>query len=71
MTNFFELFLSTGGRAPVAIVERLTQAASGLFGRRLPRSRKRVTPAHPIFPGNNHLRRDIGLPPVDSHGRPI
>ena len=71
MTNFFELFLSTGGQAPVAIVERLSQAALALFGRPRPRGRRREGPAPPIFLGNNHLRRDIGLPPIDSYGRPI
>jgi hypothetical protein len=69
VTNFFELFVSAGGRAPSAVVQRLTQAAASLFGRR--RGRRRVGPAPPLFPGNNHLRRDIGLPPVDSYGRPI
>jgi hypothetical protein len=71
VANFFELFLSAGGRAPVAIIDRLTQAASALFNRPRPRSRKREGPAPPIFLGNNHMRRDIGLPPVDSYGRPI
>jgi hypothetical protein len=71
VTNFFDLFLSASGRAPTAIVERLTQAASALFNRPRPGGRRREGPAPPIFLGNNHLRRDIGLPPVDSHGRPI
>lgn len=71
MTNFFELFLSTGGRAPVAIVDRLVETASAVFNRRPRSGRRRIGPTPPIFLGNNHLRRDIGLPPVDSHGRPI
>ena len=71
MTNFFELFLSAGGRAPVAIVERLAQAASALFDRPQPRGRRREGPAPPIFLADNRLRRDIGLPPVDRGGRPI
>ncbi len=71
MTNFFNLFLSAGGRAPTAVVDRLTQAASALFNRRQLRGGRREGPAPPIFLGNNHLRRDIGLPPVDSHGRPM
>ena len=70
MTNFLDLFLSAG-RAPTAIMERLTQAASALFNRPQPRGRRREGPAPPIFLGNNHMRRDIGLPPVDSCGRPI
>ena len=71
MSNFFELFLSAGGRAPVAVVERLAQAASALFNQGPPRGQMRESPAPPVFLGNNHLRRDIGLPPVDRHGRPI
>jgi hypothetical protein len=71
VTNFLDLFLSAGGRAPTAIMERLTQAASALFNRPRPRGRRREGPAPPIFLGNNHMRRDIGLPPVDSCGRPI
>ena len=71
MTNFFQLFLSASGRAPVAIVDRLTQAASALFSRQHRRGRQRESQAPPILIGSNHLRRDIGLPPVDSYGRPI
>jgi hypothetical protein len=71
VANFFDLFLSAGGRAPTAIMERLTQAASALFNRRRPQGRRREGPAPPIFLGNNHMRRDIGLPPVDSCGWPI
>jgi hypothetical protein len=71
VTNFLDLFLSAGGRAPTAIMERLTQAASALFNRPQPRGRRREGPAPPIFLGNNHMRRDIGLPPVDSCGWPI
>ena len=64
--NFFELFLPAGGQRPAAIVDRLNQAAIALFDRV---SRRRLgwdggVPAH--YLGNNHLRRDIGLPPVDS-----
>ena len=71
MTNFFQLFLSASGRAPVAIVDRLTQAASALFSRQHRRGRQRESQAPPILLGNNYLRRDIGLPPVDSRGWPI
>jgi hypothetical protein len=71
VTNFFELFVSAGGRAPAAIADRLVQAASVLFGRQRHRRRKRVGPAPPALLTNNHLRRDIGLPPLDSRGRPF
>jgi len=71
VTNFFEMFVFAGGRAPAAIVGRLNQAASALFRRPRPRKRKRIGPSPPLFLGNNHLRRDIGLPPVDSGGWPI
>jgi hypothetical protein len=66
VTIFLELFLSASGRAPAAIVDRLSQAAA-LFNR--PRKRRRrVRRAPPADLRNNHMRRDIGLPPVDTGG---
>ena len=70
MTNIIQLFLSNSGRAPLAIADRLTQALSVRFSRRHPRNRQRRSQAPPLLLGN-HLRRDIGLPPVDAYGRPI
>ena len=70
MTNFIHLFLSNSGRAPLAIADRLTQALSVLFSRRRTRNRQRRGHAPPLLI-SNHLRRDIGLPPVDAYGRPI
>jgi hypothetical protein len=63
--NFFQLFLPASGRRPAAIVDRLNQAAIALFDR-MSRRRPRCdggVPAH--YLSNNHLRRDIGLPPLD------
>jgi hypothetical protein len=34
VTNYLQLVLSAGGRAPETVVERLTRAAAILFGRR-------------------------------------
>jgi hypothetical protein len=70
VTNFIHLFLSNSGRAPLAIADRLTQAVSALSSRRRARNRKRRGQAPPLLL-SNHLRRDIGLPPVDAYGRPI
>ena len=70
VTNFLQLFLSAGGRPPAAILDRFFQAAAGLFKRRQ-RRRMGIERALPDYLQNNHLRGDIGLPPVDSHGRPI
>ncbi len=69
MPNFNELFVI----APrAAIVDQLTQAARALLQRRRKRSRQRVGRAPPaLFQGNNHLRRDIGLPPLDRNGLPL
>ncbi len=66
MTNFTELLLSAGGRASLtatAIIDRLTRAASALF-----KPRGRIPPPPESVLGNNHFRRDIGLPPIDSRG---
>ena len=67
MPNFNELFFF----APrAAVVDYVTQAAKALLQRRRRRGRQRIGPAPPpLFLGNNHLRRDIGLPPLDSSGR--
>jgi hypothetical protein len=71
VTNFFTLLLSAGGRAPAAIVGRLSRAASALRRRRWRGRQQRVKRAPPFFLDSNHVRRDIGLPPVDSRGWPI
>jgi hypothetical protein len=70
VTNFLQLFLSAGGRPPAAILVRFFEAAAGLFKRRR-RRRMGIERALPDYLHNNHLRGDIGLPPVDSHVRPI
>ncbi len=71
MSDFYQLFLSASGRAPAAIIQRLTQAASVLFAPRAPRGPGRAGPAPPAFLGHNRLRQDLGLPAVDRDGRPI
>ena len=68
MFNLFEDFLSTGSRPPAAAVERLAEAVMALLRRRRDRQR-RIDLALSAFQRSNHLRRDIGLPPVDSNGR--
>jgi hypothetical protein len=71
MSNFYELFLSAGSRAPASILARLAAAATHLFKRRKRRGRRRETAAPPIYLGDNRMRRDLGLPPVDRHGWPL
>ena len=63
MASFYELFLSFAARAPAAWVRRIRRAKPK---RRPPRS-----DLPEIFRGNRHLRRDIGLAPVDEHGWPL
>jgi hypothetical protein len=70
VTKFFEMFLSAGGRTPAAIIEHLAQAALALFSRANQRRRRRDGRVPPHYLGNNHLRQDIGLPPVDTRGWP-
>jgi hypothetical protein len=66
LANFFELLLAAGSR-PASAVGRLVRAAA----KHLPRSRRR--PAEPISASilSSRLRRDIGLPPVDSRDLPL
>jgi len=71
VSNFNELFFFAPGRARAAIVNGLTQAARALLHRRRRLRRQRIGRAPPLFLGNNHLRRDIGLPPLDGNGRPL
>jgi hypothetical protein len=68
MPSFQELFLSLIGHVPAGRTGRVTQAASQMF-QNLRRERKSQAP--PIFEGNNRLRRDIGLPPLDRRGLPL
>lgn len=63
MASFYELFLSFAARAPAAWVRRIRRA------RLKDRRRKRDLPE--IFRSNRHLRRDIGLAPVDEWGWPL
>jgi hypothetical protein len=65
-----DLFQAFAGRAPAAIFVRLTEAAS-VMRRRLPAERRREIQAPPIFLSDKHLRRDIGLPPLDDRGWPL
>jgi hypothetical protein len=70
VTKFFELFLSTGGRAPAAIIDRMMQGVLALFDRASGRARRRDGRVPTHYLSNNHLRQDIGLPPVNSRGWP-
>jgi hypothetical protein len=67
MSLFDGLFLAVADRFPAAIAERLQRAVANL---REHADRRHQGQAPPIFL-NNHLRRDIGLPPVDDRGWPL
>lgn len=71
MPRFYKLFLSIVGHVPAPRSFRVTHAASadGKAGTRPRRGRKGQAP--PIFRGDNRLRRDIGLPPIDHRGLPM
>jgi hypothetical protein len=68
MSLFDQPFLSIAGRAPTAIAGRLSRAVLLWRARRRARRRRRIPPA---LPADNHLRRDIGLPPVGKSGWPL
>ena len=67
MTNFFELLLAAGSR-PAAVVGWLIRVARAPAIRRRERRRLRTAP---VLILSNHVRCDIGLPPVDSGGLPL
>jgi len=71
MPRFYELLLSLVGHVPAIRPPRVTNAVSTpLAGSKRPK-RGRKSQAPPLFQGNNRLRRDIGLPPVDDRGLPL
>ncbi len=63
MASFYELFLSFAQRAPAAWIRRVRRAK--------PKDRPREGDLPAIFRFNRHLRRDIGLAPVDERGWPL
>jgi len=63
MASFYELFLSFAARAPAAWVRRIRRAKA--------KDRAVRSDLPEIFRGNRHLRRDIGLGPVDEQGWPL
>jgi hypothetical protein len=67
VTNFFELLLAAGSR-PAAVIGWLIRLARALAIRRRERRRLRTAPVSIL---SDHLRRDLGLPPVDSGGLPL
>ncbi|HEX4570689.1 MAG TPA: hypothetical protein VH184_09710 [Dongiaceae bacterium] len=71
MPSFYKLFLSIVGHVSAPRSFRVTHAASadGKAGTRPRRGRKGQAP--PVFHGDNRLRRDIGLPPIDHRGLPM
>jgi len=71
MTSFFDVIFISSGRAPIAVVDRLTQAANALFNRVKPGHRAESDSLWPIPFRDNHLRRDIGLPPIEGTRWPL
>ena len=67
VTNFFELLLAAGSR-PAAVVGWLTRLAWAPAISRRERRRLRTAPVAIL---SDHVRRDLGLPPVDSRGLPL
>jgi hypothetical protein len=71
MPSFYQLILSMVGQASGLRSSRVTHAGPSRAKRIRPRGRGWRGQSPPIFMGNNHLRRDIGLPPLDRCGRPL
>jgi hypothetical protein len=67
MPRFDGLFLAVAGRFPAAVADRLQRVVAGLRQRA---ERRQKGQAPPVYL-SNHLRRDIGLPPVDHRGWPL
>ena len=71
MSSFYEFILSIVGHVSGARVSSMTHAASFAANPRKRPKRRRKGQAPPFFAGDNRLRRDIGLPPLDRHGLPM
>ena len=71
MTSFFDVIFISSGRAPIAVVDRLTQAASALFNRVKSGHALDSDRPRPVLFRDNHLRRDIGLPPIEGARWPL
>jgi hypothetical protein len=67
MPRFDGLFLAIADRFPAAVAGRLLRRVADMRQRG---RRRRKSQAPPVYL-SNHLRRDIGLPPVDESGRPL
>jgi hypothetical protein len=67
VTNFFELLLAAGSR-PAAVIGWLIRLARTPAISRRERRRLRAAPVSIL---SDHVRRDLGLPPVDSGGLPL
>jgi hypothetical protein len=65
MSLFDQRFLSLAGRAPSTMMDRLSHGVASWRRRRLRRRARRLP-----LPFDNHLRRDLGLPPVDKGNWP-
>jgi hypothetical protein len=71
MPSFYELILSIVGHVSGVRASCMTHAASFAASPRKRPKRRRKGQAPPLFQGDNRLRRDIGLPPLDRHGLPM
>ena len=69
MPKFYELLLAIVGHRSGS--PTVTHAAPAPKGGVRPRRRGRKSQAPPLFRGDNRLRRDIGLPPLDERGLPL
>jgi len=67
VTNFFELLLAAGSR-PAAVIGWVIRVARAPAIRRRERRHLRTAPVSIL---SDHVRRDVGLPPVDSGGLPL
>jgi hypothetical protein len=70
VTKFLELFLPPGGGPTAEFIDRLTRLAADLADRVRRRRQRRDGRLPGQYSSNNHLRRDVGLPPVSSRNWP-
>ncbi|HZT20236.1 MAG TPA: hypothetical protein VFA23_12595 [Dongiaceae bacterium] len=71
MPGFYQLLLSIVGHGPASRDRTVTHAESRTADAAKPKRRGRKSQAPPLFRGDNRLRRDIGLPPLDDRGLPL
>ena len=70
VAKFLELFFAAGGGPTAEFVDRLIRVAADLADRARRHWQRRDGRLPGQYRSNNHLRQDVGLPPISSRNWP-